>query len=266
MAKVFVFFLITSLFFFRVEAANLHAIVVCDSSDDSLKKAAFSDYRKIYNKLHFLADTAELKLHLTSCLDKEATPKHLLEIIKNLKVDSDDVIFFYFAGHGFRDKNKKDSFPHLLFEETETACDFISLTQDLVDKGPRLLISLSDCCNNYIPESFLPEIVRNHSYWLDSFQKKRIQTLLVDSEGIFIGTASEPGENAYSWDWGSAFTIAFLETLDEEIAENEHPDWEGVIHRIYHHFHRAEQLQQQPYCLFLNQRPSNKVNLKDLKL
>lgn len=245
----------------KMHAASLHAIVVCDTWDERAGESLQVDFDLMLTRLNLIKNKTNLTLCLQSFTGKRATPKNVLKAIGKLKVKKDDVIFFYFAGHGFHLEKKGDGLPYLAFSVTKEACDFYALTQQLINKEPRMLISLSDYCNSNIPKKFAPKIVKR-----PLIPKDRFATLFTKGKGILIGTGAKQGEFAYYSEDGSFFTLGFLDALENELVECPDANWDGVASRLCNQVQNETLYIQCPYCLFFDQKPTKNFKLKDYKI
>lgn len=146
---------------------------------------------------------------------------------------------------------------------TSQGFDFYAVTQKLLEKEPRLLIAISDCCNNIIPEGFMPEIFQNRFYdWWGSNVNKNYKKLFLESEGVFIGTGCLKGEYSYCNSvLGGFFTNAFCASLESVAYEKEYPEWEGVISEIGEKVQKMSSDEQHPFCFFISERPTKDLDL-----
>ncbi len=101
-----------------------------------------------------------------------------------------------------------------------------------MDKSPRLLLSMVDCCNNfidtsfdeYVEESFLPQVAK--------VMKKNYRKLFLETQGAIVVSSSLPGQ--FSWAWvrrGSCFTLAFFESLKREVRHPKGACWPVILEK-----------------------------------
>lgn len=241
----------------HMHAANLHAIIVCDTKDESIGESVKKDYHLLEHHLQMISSMTLLKLQKKVFVGKQAKPANVLNAIKELNVGKNDVIFFYFSGHGFRFEEKEDELPYIHFGEEDLGCDFLTITQELVDKEPRLLISLSDCCNSEIPKWDAPPIVKN------KFLKRQYIKLFLESDGVLVGTAATQKEYAHCDRKGGFFTHAFFKSLEREMRECERPSWDTIISRSADQVKYITFYEQHPRCHFIKMKPSKWLDLRN---
>src|SRR5438309_2102522 len=82
------------------EAAKLHALIMADTLDKNIGKDVKTDLGNMKRFLEAGFAKHKDRLDLTVLEGKECTPEKILTYYKNAKIDSNDAVLFYFAGHG----------------------------------------------------------------------------------------------------------------------------------------------------------------------
>lgn len=216
-----------------VQAATLHAIVVCDTHADEIEDSVEADYRNIRKEIKRISKYTKLKARIKRFTGKKVD-SDFLDTVKKLKVKSDDVVLFYWSGHGMRFESQEDPWPVFDFEHDSQVVSQNTVTEELMSKNPRLLLSITDCCNDYAAKSALVTYKRDKQ-----ISKENYHTLFLDSSGTYIATAASPGEVSFGLNGNSSdmdlpaggfFTNALLESLYEETSQT-NPDisWEMVF-------------------------------------
>lgn len=98
-----------------VQAATLHAIVVCDTHADEIEDSVEADYRNIRKEIKRISKYTKLKARIKRFTGKKVD-SDFLDTVKKLKVKSDDVVLFYWSGHGMRFESQEDPWPVFDFE------------------------------------------------------------------------------------------------------------------------------------------------------
>jgi hypothetical protein len=137
-------------------------------------------------------------------------------------------VLFYYSGHGFRTEASKSKYPYLYVSQQGQAFEEIIAT--LRKKTPRLLIAVTDSCNN---KADLPVAAAMRAMSAPPDFKKTYSRLWLDAAGeVIIASASE-GE--YAWgddDVGGYFTKRFLESHDSQVNisnPTQTPGWEPIV-------------------------------------
>ncbi len=155
--------------------------------------------------------------------------EQLQAYIKQMQVSTNDVIWFYFAGHGFG--NNACRYPQLVasrqkvdgqkiygsgaeLTESDVALSSCSLHNSLKAKKPRLLISLLETCNYNVDD----DPFGGKLELLEDFKAENYQVLFEETIGNLYITASKTGQLAgWNTEIGGFFTEMFLTELHNRL-------------------------------------------------
>lgn len=159
--------------------------------------------------------------------------------LNNLSCGKDDIVFFYYSGHGGRSpQDAQDPFPwmQLVVDPYRTqwsASQYYALSQvsnRIKAKHPRLSIVLGDLCNsvsNAIPSKNIPEM--KGATKMSKAPCDFYKDLFLKVKGSIIASSSKPGETSAACSEGGAFTICFTEVLQIMVSNNMEPDWNTLL-------------------------------------
>lgn len=210
-----------------VAAATLHVILVGDTDADRIGRGVSLDLGRMSKLVKSVAHYTGLTLAPKTLSGDELTHgrgyKEVTQAISGLSVDSDDVILFYYSGHG---TNEQDGsrWPSLAVEGNwNNLLKLDWVVAKLQQKNPRFFIAMADACNKGLTEETLNPMTAE--------KPEHYQKLFLGYQGSIVASSSKPGQ--YSWNNslnGSLYTSAFLESLNEELASAE-PDWNRLMER-----------------------------------
>ena len=228
---------LTVVFSFPAQAAALRVIIVIDADDSSIGAAV--DARNIEDLAEDIARSTNLTFHREIIKiegELAATSRQpgrgnefVKQAIEKLPVEQDDVVIFYYSGHGIGGNDPK--WPGLAveggFTPTHRLLEMSWVKNTLWEKQPRLLLVIVDACNNFgtIPP---PHDGRKTPFFLPSIYPQ----LFLRYQGYLLASSSKRGEYSIGGLGGGAFTNRFLRELKIEQASTQPPRWENIVSRM----------------------------------
>jgi hypothetical protein len=215
------------------EAAELHAIIVTDTIAVNIGSSVEADFQKVDHEVMRISFHADLPYKKYLIKGHEITSKRILATIKSLDVKSDDVVFFYFSGHGYRNRSKQSDWPNLFITRENCGIDFDLISKEIEKKRARLMVVFADVCNNIVPDIFAPPLVAK-SFMRTSPTSTLSQayvSLFRNSCGKILIAGAKTGEFAWCTPKGALLTDAWIRSIAEEGALGELADWQTVLDR-----------------------------------
>ena len=133
---------------------NLHFLCFADTDDKKIGKSVKKDVTQMLDFVMTLASDIGIEDNLQPTIvmmGEDCNKKNLLTTIDKFKCAKDDIVIFYYSGHGARAYQDTSEFPQMCLGSTDQK-DFVSLEyvkETIEKKGPALTIILGDCCNSY---------------------------------------------------------------------------------------------------------------------
>jgi hypothetical protein len=154
------------------KGVRLHLLVVADTLDKEIGSACAKDMRRTVETFTGLTDFLGIKIFIKTICGKEYSKQNIQTAVNNLKPSVNDIVIFYYTGHGFRIPEKPARFPNLKLKNfrnlrenfrdsitwiNKDRRDNITYSMNIEDifnsikkKRARFNLVMSDCCNNDI--------------------------------------------------------------------------------------------------------------------
>lgn len=246
--KIFFLLWLVTLTLLPAKGQTLHAIIFANTKcpgekpgSQGIGPSVSCDYQRMKIEFETMASFLNYKKDFQWY---EGSPdnfcRNKLEMaLNNLSCGKDDIVFFYYSGHGGRSpQDTQDQFPwmQLVVDPYRTpwnASQYYALSQvsnRIKAKHPRLSIVLGDLCNsisNAIPSKNVPEM--KGATKMSKAPCDFYKDLFLKVKGSIIASSSKPGETSAACSDGGAFTICFTEALQIMVSNNMEPDWNILL-------------------------------------
>lgn len=225
--RTLLFLLLTFFAYTTSFAQTLHIIGVQDNTDPELGTAI--DVKHMQN---FVAKVKEqtlmnLNAQFFSKTDFRNDPVALGSKVRGLNVGGDDVVIFYYTGHGFNPEGSDFSSFKLSGNGDYRTYNMDKVHAILKEKNPRLLITIYDACN-YHERMDMPFVVNRAPDEQLAFQK-----LFLLAEGEIKVASNTAGYRGFSYSSprvGGVFSNALLSAINLAIGgEAEEVTWENIL-------------------------------------
>jgi hypothetical protein len=228
---------------------HMYLIVVASTNDPSLQPNCLQDANKVINFFSEM-DTTVLgllprNLIIYPILGNNYSKTNVEDVLKKIKPTKNDLVIFYYSGHGFHNNDKKFAdkiFPYFDLRDPTKPKKYDSLktqtlnVQDIYDtiltKNARFNLVLSDCCND--------TVIRPKRMWWEPTKKKgltkanfdNVKALFMSKQQVnYLMTAASKGEEAVvTPSFNSYFTYFFLQSLTTYLGPDKgFPTWPQVL-------------------------------------
>jgi Caspase domain len=228
-------------------AQKLHMFIVADDMDQGIGSSY--DFGRMQSVAQDVATKSGLSLVPYYCKKSQTTSEQLVSKLVNLNCGSDDVVWFYYSGHGFNDGG---TFTAFTLPDGVKRFKMETVENKIKSKNPRLAIIMYDACNWISGSS--NGVIANRLETSEASCKK----LFRNSSGIIKVASNTAGERKFSYgnsSTGGFFTSAFVESLSETDG-----DWNRLLASTKMQTQTkasAFNREQIPYCILtVNQNPS----------
>lgn len=236
MMKRIISILMLLMIVFILPANTIHTIIFADTNDQSIGQSVRVDVKKFQNWANMVADALKTDGYSQKVYNYSGnlcSKSNLLDVVNNLYC-TDDIVLFYYSGHGSRSINDVSKFPRMCLGANSTD-QFLSVSQLntlLQQKNPRLLIIIADCCNSYFDGS-IPMgrmVAMGSTAGRVSYPTSKIRELFTKRRGNIISAGATKGEYGWSGNFtGGLFTNSFIESFDFSIERGETASWNVIF-------------------------------------
>lgn len=216
---------------------TMHLFIVANTEVADIGSACRVDYNNIRNEMSGIAQSIGIRLKEYDVTGGNYSKEGLQQQIASLRPAANDIVVFLYTGHGFRFDDQKDPYPMMVLTSNDyqpLEGNYVALSDvynAICNKGARLNIVLSDCCNSKVGERRPLEGNTLFSRGNNNFSRKRLAELFFNAKGSLLSTAASPGE--YSWcdAAGGMFTLSFIQSLRREISamSTGEVSWQSVV-------------------------------------
>src|SRR4029077_12855072 len=122
-------------------------LCVGDTNDKWIGEAACTDMHHVHDSFDYMAKSKAMSLYAKAINGSELAQRNIEGWLQNAQVGKEDILVFYFTGHGGRYKKTTPTiWPFGCFRNNEHV-DFSSLIEKLLHKQAALTLVILDCCN-----------------------------------------------------------------------------------------------------------------------
>lgn len=229
---------------YQAKKPRMFLVVVASTKDSSLMPNCLTDARKVVD---VFTDIGENELGIPVLVDSVYGSRYskinVETALTKLKPGADDIVVFYYSGHGFRDqKIPAKEFPFLDLRDPNNrprpkpqaqTLNIQDIYTSIVQKGARLNLILSDCCNDTVEakktQSTVPPPVTRAP--MKYAKNNLIALFLTRTKMNFMMTAASKDERAIITPrYSSYFTYFFVESLRSYLSPAKgNPTWFQVM-------------------------------------
>lgn len=216
-----------------------HAILFADTNDANIGKTTELDLSRVSSMLvetqSSLQGEMEFKYYVYP--GRYCSPENLHRVLNGININPQDVVFFYYSGHGTRSMNDKSDYPQMcLGLGSSRQSEMISVEgfdMEIAKKKPRLRFTISDCCNS-VGEDISPKLeISKGASVVSSQTKVNYKKLFLEKFGRVIVTSSCKGEtSSCNLRMGGFFTFCLMYVMEQAVKQNV-TDWDIIMKGAY---------------------------------
>lgn len=222
----------------EVTKPTFHLLLVANTEVSDIGVACKRDLNNLKGEFSAIAKVLGMNYDEQIVADDTYSKANVVKMVRGVKANPNDVLMFVYTGHGFRFDDQTDYYPNIDLRSSnydDPQKSYIAMTDiynELVNKGARLNIVLSDCCNTEAGiDAPMSNVNSLFSRSNTNFDINKLQTLFLGSSGNIKATASSPGEMSWCGQNGGFFILSFLESLRSQISPLHQiaPSWDSLV-------------------------------------
>jgi hypothetical protein len=224
---------------FSSNAKTIHAIAFCNTNDVKIGQAAVVSHDMFNNELSTLAYYLNYDYVFEDFVGSDCSKENLEKKISSITSKPEDIIVFYYFGHGTRSKDQTSPFPQMCLKYEIYNQDKFMPVQYVINRlknqQAHLKLIVSMCCNNVVggvsPKNNMCDAMGPTT--MDQTNVENLKKIFNDFSGVLAITGSKPGQ--YSWcnaRIGGFFDVEFWNAINA-VGNNElSADWKSICNTI----------------------------------
>jgi len=213
---------------------QIHLVIVANTEEIFIGNSCVIDKKSTLQLFTQVARKLEIPIKSTIIDGLNFNKKNVVKALENIKPNPNDIVIFYYSGHGFNIPRSSKIYPYLDLREnssqdifkdntinSEHIINIETIYDGIVKKGARLNLVISDCCNSDPGNSLniLPEgaVTRASAIGWNSYN---CQALFMNPQpfSLLITAASKGELSAGTPVKGGIFTFNFRESLESNLS------------------------------------------------
>jgi len=210
-------------------AQSFYAVLVADTKDPSLGASCEKDLEEMSGALRHISKKIEYNYQEIICIQDKFGKGGIQEAISKIQCKPEDIIFFYYTGHGINTNTQKSNFPVLYLKDENLELETIHRL--LKEKKPRFCLTLGDCCNNILAGTRSMRTAQPVVRGIRVTEDTRIaRKLFLESNGDLLISSARKGERAAAHpSEGSFYSNTWIQALAYAEGHNTHISWETML-------------------------------------
>jgi hypothetical protein len=222
---------------------KMHLLIVANTNDISIGSTCAIDRKAMEDYFKQIAQFLGLSFNSKIISGKTYSKKKVDAALKALKPASRDIVVFYYTGHGFSNLNDKFVLPYLDLRAKSyqkyggsNALNMEEITATIKNKGSRLNLIFSDCCNSDPNSSstIIPNVATTRTTSLGWNEKFCRQLFMNTDRQTIVMTAAQIGQvSAGNNNVGGIFTYNLRASLEKYLGPfNASVSWSDILMNI----------------------------------
>lgn len=222
-------------------AQTIHWLTFIDTTDKNVGQIDKNGREVLYNHFVNVVNAAltekGYKTNIQDIYGTTLTPQKCKDIVSSINCAPNDIVVFYYIGHGTHGTVGGDVWP-MMFMAQDNPNYLIPLKwvhDQLKAKGAKLTATIGMCCNVYqgINRTSTPSFGVNYgNTFLTDTEKSAIQQMFLENKGDFLLSSASPGQSSVGGNTPlgpmDLFTCVLVKNF-EDCASEGSLDWNSLF-------------------------------------
>lgn len=209
---------------------TMHSIIFVNKKEIGREVDRTAEMNNMKDFCIEMANALGYSHNLRTHSDNEFTSQIAEQEVSNLNVRENDIVVFYYAGHGCNWDD--DDWPHMCFLDKQYWESTIYTKLKEKTKNAKLMLCIASCCNM---DSEGRKREQNGQYY--SIDPQKVRELFINFAGKRSIKISSSIRGQYTWSWtsgstpGSIFSISLREIIRNAVSTSSSINltWESVL-------------------------------------
>ncbi len=259
MKKIFSLFFVLSVL--SLNAQTIHWLTFIDTEDLHVGQLDVKGREVLYghfiNTVNAALQEKGYQAQIHDYYGSNMNPESCLSAVKQLKCSSNDIVVFYYIGHGTHAKDENNPYPQMLlgcdWDQEDKFINLKVLHDCIKNKNARLTVTIGMCCNvvqGAKAKSGIDFSVNYGNSKLTDTELNAIQDMFLGYTGDLIVSSASVGQSSYpaSTPFGDMdlFTAMLASVFEEKSLEG-NLDWEEFFDDVSNGVNYVSQDTQTPF-------------------
>ncbi len=217
-------------------AQNFHLLVFADTDDPGLSAPNLMNISYLTEMANEVCQATGLKNRMVVYRGKDFLASRFDQVMTTFKPEPDDVVFFYFMGHGWNNSETEE--PMLLFKtqgQSPGAANSRNLKvvfEQLRQKGNRLTLAFGESCNSAINDRSRAKPGTGRAMNVSEIKTEQLKNLFLKSRAAIVLHTCKRGQKSNSSEDGGWFFMSFYEQYKGFVAKSykqQPAEWEPLL-------------------------------------
>ena len=219
--------------------AKLHLIIVANTEDETIGSTCTLDKDRTLKTFKDLSEFLGIGFASSVIFGNNYNKQNVLNAVSTLTPQKNDIVIFYYSGHGYKDENNVRQFPNMIlttksFENVEAnSVNVEDVYNSIRNKGARFNLVFSDCCNNGPNDraTITCDVPRTRTSTI-GWSLENCKALFMNNKPMsIIMTAAQKGEmSTGNLTFGGFFTNQFRSNLTTYFGPfHQFPTWNTIL-------------------------------------